>query len=268
MGGRGHSLHSGPSRSLISLQLCFGALHHQPGLMAPRSVLWPRPFSLMPNSCIWPVTDQFLLDLLQAPQIQQTPYWIHYHPPETFSSSFSCLVLTNHTAKSGILHQSFLPHAHTESQGVTEFFLQWILLHHHCPSWSLINFHLNHCNHFLTDLSVSFCLHTSNRMNFLKHNFDNTAALLKSVQRPPNTLAWNPNSWARYSVYEALLDLIPALLPSLGAPSSLSPLLQVAVLSLTTFFQIPGVPSECPPTTVLCLGSLMDGWSLSSAVPF
>lgn len=65
--------------------LCLGlssATTYHPGPTPPESVLWPRPLSSMPDSRVQPIADQFLLDPLQAPQIQHTPNWTHY-PPHT-----------------------------------------------------------------------------------------------------------------------------------------------------------------------------------------
>ena len=93
------------------------------------------------------------------------------------------------------------------------FFFSFSPLHHHCPSSSLINCYLNHCIRFLTDLSHS--ISTLHRVNLLKHRSDDTAAQLKSIQRPPGTLEWHPNSWAHSSVSATLLDLTLAHFPCL-----------------------------------------------------
>ena len=84
------------------------------------------------------------------------------------------------------------------------FFFSFSSLRHHCPRLNLINSHPNHCSRFLTDLSHS--ISTLHKMNLLKHRYEDTAALLKSIQRPPSTLEWHPNSWVPSSASETLLD--------------------------------------------------------------
>ena len=113
------SLGSDLGPSLTHYHSALGLSGAPPRTDGSQSMLQPRPFPPMPDSWTQLVTDKFFLGLLQAPQIQHTPNWIHYLSAQTFSSSVSCLLLKNPTGKSSF----FLPPPTWEPNGHQVLFL-------------------------------------------------------------------------------------------------------------------------------------------------